>query len=36
MELVSVGMVLTHSVAYDTGTLSIGPVVADPQLIHIV
>ena len=33
---VAVGMVFTHGIAYDTGALSIGPVRADPQLIHIV
>ena len=33
---VPVRMVLTHGIAYDTGTFSVRPVVADTQFIHVV
>ena len=33
---VPVGMIFTHGVAHDPGGFSEGPVVADPQLVHIV
>ena len=33
---VSMGMVFTHGIAHDTGALSIRPVIADAQLVHIV
>ena len=33
---VSMGMVFSHSVAHDTGTLPVRPVITDTQFIHIV
>ena len=33
---VAVRMVFTHGVSHDTGALSVGSVIADPQLVHII
>ena len=33
---VPVRMVFSHRIAYDTGTFPVGPVVTDPQFIHVV
>ena len=33
---VTVGMIFTHGISYDTGTFTVRAVVADAKLIHIV
>ena len=33
---VAVGVIFTHGITYDTGTFTVGAVIADPQFVHIV
>ena len=33
---VTVGMIFPHRITHDTSTFAVGPVITDPQLVHVV